>query len=407
MIIFFICNQNIAQKINVDSLLTVITNDMKFEKNYAKNIERGLLGKKIAPTYLDYYLILGRNYEMLQQKDSATYYYKYVIDRNSKYEDAHLYLINLQLANQDYANAETSIDKAIATYPNIKYYELKKAELFELQKEEKKEYEYIKVLQKKYPDEDSLKQRMLYLESKFHSDRIGIIYAYTVFNRDNVGPWHLGSLEYIRQRSWGSLIGRISYADRLSAGISIANGTQYEAESFFFTGKKSYSNVIFAYSEVPVFPKLRLGYSYFQNFKGWEAELGFRYIKAANVDFETAVLGVVKYLGSYWINLRTFIQRENGDYYPAFTLTTRYYFDSRFDFLQAIAGYGTSPDERPTLGQFEQRIALDSYRLGLGYFKMFNNRYITGFQTSFNNQEYAPNKKQNELEFSLMLQYKF
>lgn len=236
---------------------------------------------------------------------------------------------------------------------------------------------------------------------------MGVVYAYTVFDRDNVGPWHLSSLEYIRQRSWGSLTGRISYADRFRDGSGIANGVQFEAKSFFFTGKKSYSNVIFAYSDAPVFPKLRLGYSYFQNFKGWEAELGFRYIKAGNVDFETAVLGVVKYLGAYWINLRTFIQRENSDYYPACTLTTRYYLDSRFDFFQAIAGYGTSPDERPTLGQFDQRIALHSYRLGIGYFKMFNNRYITGFQTSVNNQEYAPNKKQNEVEFSLMLQYKF
>lgn len=157
IIIFFVCNQNIAQKINIDSLLTIIVNDMKVEKNYQNNIERGLLGKKIAPNYLDYYLLLGRNHEMLQQKDSAIYYYKYVINKNSKYEDAHLYLINFQLVNQDYANAAISIDKTIAIYPNKKYYELKKAELFELQKEEKIKYEYIKILQKKYPDEDSLK----------------------------------------------------------------------------------------------------------------------------------------------------------------------------------------------------------------------------------------------------------
>lgn len=397
-----------AQKINVDSLLTVIINDMKTEKNYQKNIQRALIGKKIAPNYLDYYLVLGKNHEMLQQKDSAIYYYSYVIDKNSKYEDAHLYLINLHLENKNYDAASIAIEKAIVTYPDQKRYYLKKAELLELQKEEKKEYEYLKLLQKKYPDENAIQQRIIILESKFYSDRIGINYTITAFNRDNVGPWHLGGLEYIRQRSWGSLIGRINYANRFNSGISVAEGVQYEAESFFFTGKKSYSNVAFAYSSNPVFPKWRLGYSYFYNFKkGWEADLGFRYIKAENIDFETAVIGIGKYVGAYWINFRTFIQRENKDIYPAFTLTTRYYFDSRFDYFQAIAGYGTSPDERPTLGQFEQRIALDSYRVGVGYFKIFNKNYVTGFQTLFNNQEYAPGLKQNEFEFSVLLQYKF
>ena len=151
-----------------------------------------------------------------------------------------------------------------------------------------------------------------------------------------------------------------------------------------------------------------MGYSYFYNFKkGWEADLGFRYIKAGNDDFKTAVVGIGNYFGSYWINFRTFIQKEDKNYYPAFTLTARYYLETRFDYISAIAGYGTSPDERPTLGQFQQRIALNSYRIGVGYFRLFNNHYVTGFQTFYNNQEYAPNLKQNELGFLLLLQYKF
>jgi hypothetical protein len=33
-----------------------------------------------------------------------------------------------------------------------------------------------------------------------------------------------------------------------------------------------------------------------------------------------------------------------------------------------IAGYGTSPDDRVTIGQLEQRVSLTSYRIGAGYF---------------------------------------
>jgi hypothetical protein len=43
-----------------------------------------------------------------------------------------------------------------------------------------------------------------------------------------------------------------------------------------------------------------------------------------------------------------------------FTLTTRYYFDTKYDYLSMIAGYGTSPDDRVTIGQLEQRVSLTS-----------------------------------------------
>jgi YaiO family outer membrane protein len=120
-------------------------------------------------------------------------------------------------------------------------------------------------------------------------------------------------IQYIRERSWGSLIGRINYVNRLSSGISVSDGIQLEAESYFFTGKMNYSYLGAGYSLDPVFPKLRLAYSFYQNFKkGWEADLGVRYIKAENAEIKTVVLGVGKYIGSYWINFRSFIQNTNN-----------------------------------------------------------------------------------------------
>jgi hypothetical protein len=106
----------------------------------------------------------------------------------------------------------------------------------------------------------------------------------------------LGSIQYIRERSWGSLIGRINYVNRLSSGISVSDGIQLEAESYFFTGKTNYSfrrRIQFR----SCFSQLRLAYSFYQNFKkGWEADLGVRYIKAENAEIKTVVLGVGKYI---------------------------------------------------------------------------------------------------------------
>jgi hypothetical protein len=67
-----------------------------------------------------------------------------------------------------------------------------------------------------------------------------------------------------------------------------------------------------------------------------------------------------------------------------------------------IAGYGTSPDDRVTIGQLE-RVSLTSYRIGAGYFKSFNNHYLTGIQTT--NQRIRTEQKQNEFEISLSFKF--
>lgn len=409
VLILIFSNQKInAQKIDTDSLLTVIVKDMQNEKNYAKNIQRALMAKKIAPNYLDYYLILGRNHDLLKNKDSAAYYYNYFIKKTNANEDAFNYLINIELEKENYTEAEKTIEQAIQMHPDNRDFQKKKIVLYQVQKETKKEYNYIQSLQVKYPNDPEIKQSLFLIESKINADRLGINYSYTTFNREGYGPWHLGSIQYIRERGWGSLIGRVNYANRLSSGESIAEGKQFEAESYFFTGKNNYSYVSIAYSPDLVFPRLRVGYSFYQNFKkGWEADLGLRYIESETIETKIIVLGVGKYIGSYWINFRSYLQNNDNEYNPSFALTTRYYLDTKYDYFSVVAGYGTSPDERTTLGQFEQRVSLNSFRMGAGYNRLINNHYLAGIQTTFNNQEYAPNLKQNELEISLMFQYKF
>ena len=93
--------------------------------------------------------------------------------------------------------------------------------------------------------------------------------------------------------------------------------------------------------------------------------------------------------------------------YPAFTATARYYFDTKYDYATVLTGYGTSPDERVTLGQFEQRVALNSYRLGAGYYRLLWKHYCVGLQGVYNHQEYTPNNYQNEFDLFLSVQYKF
>ena len=406
--LFLFSNQNIKaqKKIDTDSLLTVIVKDMKSNRpNYTVNIQRALLGAKLAPDYLDFHLVLGRNYDLKKVKDSARFYYNYVIDKNPAYEDAFLYLINLDIEEKKYDDGLILTNKAIEFHPESKPFRLRRIAIYSLQNDTKNEEKYLKSIRTKFPNDPEIEQRLYVLYSKVNFDRIGVYYNVTTIDRDGIGPWHLASADYVRQRPWGSLIGRVNYARRLSSNSVMSTGLQFEGESYLFAKKNNYHYIDLAFSVDDAFPEWRIGYSYFHTFtKGWEADLGARYIAMQdNSDLKTLNIGVGKYLGSYWVNLRAYIQK-NG---TSFTLTSRYYYKTKYDYVTLIAGYGTSPDDKTRSAEYDTRMSLRSYRLSAGFFKLIKSHYIFGILITNNEQEYVANKFQRELDFAFLMQYKF
>ncbi|MGM0636000.1 MAG: YaiO family outer membrane beta-barrel protein [Bacteroidota bacterium] len=398
-----------AQQVNLDSLLYQSIDLLK-EKEYQQVIENSKFALEKAPEYLDFNLILGRAYEMQNQPEKARENYKIIIDENPDYKDAFTYLVNLELKEENYEDALTAVNKAIAAHPEEINFYYKQLSIYNELDEHQQEYELIQFILENFDEEnDDLNRRLRTLELRFNFNIAGISYSLTGFDRDGVGPWHLTGLQYIRQRKWGSLIGRVNYANRLSNGSTISDGVQYELESYFFTSNQSYAYVGGAYSNNRVFPTWRFGASYFQYLgSGWEVDLGARYNRVFDgKEFYTGALGVSKYFGNFWMYLRSFMQEHQSKYYPAFTLTNRYFINTRFDYFTFILGYGTSPDERATLGQFENRVATESYRATIGYFRMFNNTYLIGVQGGYNHQEFLPDRFQNEFELFLSFQYKF
>ncbi|WP_310555493.1 YaiO family outer membrane beta-barrel protein [Flavobacterium sp.] len=407
--VIFILNLSLfAQKVDTDSLLIKTHYEINTLKNYPNAIKLAQLGIKKAPNYLDFHLALGRAYYKTQQIDSARHYFNYVIDKNPKYNEAFTNLIQLEINQNRLFEAITAVNKALVHFPDNKEFELLRLKIVVAEENDEQTIDYLNVLLEKYPDDKNLKQQLVKLKTKSSSNRVGISYNNTSFSRDGVGPWHLIGLQYIRERKKLSLIGYLNYAKRLSFDSS-TSGVQFGIESYFKNNKKSYSMFDIAYSyDDEVFPKLRLAYSYFHSFnKGWEADAGLRYTKTTNFEFYAAVFGVGKYVGNYWFNLKSYLQFFESKSYPSFTATARYYFDTKYDYATAFFGYGTSPDERITLGQFQERFKFSSYRFGMGYHKQIWENYIFGIQGSVNRQEYKLDNFQNEYDVFISMQYKF
>lgn len=405
----FILNTTIfAQKMDTDSLLVKTLYEINTAKNYTKAIQLAQLGIKNAPDYLDFHLALGRSYMLTKKIDSSRIYLNHVIKENPKYKEAFIYLAKLEIEEKNAPNAIRVIDDALMHYPEDKGFQLLKFQAVSLENDDEKSISFLNNLVQKYPSDTDLQQQLTQLKTKSVSDRVGINYNYTTFNRDGIGPWHLLGLQLLRERKKISLIGRFNYAERRSFGENINSGVQYELETYLKNNKKSYSFANVSYSNDIVFPKLRLSYSYFHDLgKGWEGDLGIRYTKTTDKDLYAGVLGIGKYVGSYWLNLRSYLQINDKRIHPAFTATARYYFDTKYDYATIITGYGSSPDERIISGQIQQRITLDSYRVGAGYYRLFYKHFCLGLQAMLNRQEYISDTFQNEFDVFSSIQYKF
>jgi YaiO family outer membrane protein len=402
-----VCFSGQSQQINTDSLLIQGYESLNQGK-YDLALQQAYLGKKISPEYLDFQVLIGRVHQLTTSSDSARYYYKKVLEINPAYEEAFLYLINLELETENFSEAKPVIEQSITHHPENKTFRMKKLQFFQLTDDFEGERTYLEELSQKYPEDSEFRQRIFWLDSRYNSNRIGVQYSITSFDREGVGPWHLGTVLYIGERKWGSVLGRINYANRQSQGETLIEGLQFEGETFFFTGEKSYVNITAAFSDDEVFPKWRLGATFFQTLpKAWEVDFGLRYTYVAETNIPGANLGLGKYVGAYWMHMRSFFQLQNDEVYPAFTLTTRYYYNTRFDYVNFILGYGTSPDERVVLADLNQRIALDSYRIGAGYYRQFNKHFLSGIQVVYNRQEYIQDNWQNEIEVFFMLHYRF
>lgn len=407
LLLFFGTLPICAQKLNTDSLLVSIISDMKNSNNYQKNIEKCLLGKKVAPDYLDFQLLLGRNYEFIKQSDSARYYYKMVLNKNPKYEEAFLYLINLDIHEKMYNEGLATTEKAIILYPKSLVYYQKRTEIYGLLQEPEQQIKSLTKTLELFPNDSNTRSELERINQENRNIRIGVNYNYTSIDRKETGPWHLLNLEFINDQKWGSIIGRISFAERYALNNLISKGKQYEIESYYKTSKKSYTYWDATYSNDILFPKFKLGSSYYYNWKqNWETDLGIRFIKAQNLDIFTLVTGVSKSIRSYWLLLKVYLNSNNKKFNPVFTLNNRYYFDSKYDYATLNFGFGTSPDERTTIAQLQNRLNFNSYRVGVGYYKTIQKTIITGIQLNYNYQEYLPNAFQNEIELSLLLHYK-
>jgi YaiO family outer membrane protein len=358
------------------------------------------------PNYADVKIFLGRIHTWTDNNDSARYYFSDVLRTNPSYQDASIAWIDLEYWNDNLDKAIALTDSSLVYHPSSEELLLRKGKILNAQRKYTEANTVIQKLigiNRNNTDARALAERIKELSTK---NKIGLSYDYVYFDKQFADPWHLASFDYTRRTGIGSITGRINYANRFKE-----SGVQYELESYPRISNTFYTYISAGYSDkVGVFPQWRGGFSLYINLpKSYEAEVGFRYLKFTGDPtwIYTGYLG--KYYRSWLFGARTYITPSTftKTVSASYTALARYYFGGADDYFGINAGYGLSPDDRFNSIQLDNPVKLTSYKAGLSFKKKISTFSVISIDGSWFNQEYLPNTKGNQYQFSLGWLHRF
>ncbi|MBB2145426.1 YaiO family outer membrane beta-barrel protein [Pedobacter sp. LMG 31464] len=383
---------------SADDLFTLARKAAFDENNYPKAISLSKTALQGSPDYADIRVFLGRLYTWSKKPDSARLAFNEVISKQPAYEDAYVGLGNLEFWNDNSEKALDVVNTGLKNAPTSEPLQLLKAKVLnDLRRWQEADVVVSGVL-KNNPTLTEARSLASRIKENSAKNKVSLSYDYIYFDKQFDDPWHLVSVDYGRQTKYGSIIGRVNYANRFNT-----NGYQFEVDAYPHISNTFYAYVSGGISNTAgVFPKYRAGFSLYANLPlSFEAEAGFRLLHFSdNTWIYTA--SVSKYYKSFWFNFRTYLTPSNNSVSQSYALTTRYYFGGVDDYFSLALGTGLSPDDNQNnvlLNSSTYR--LKSNNISLGYRKSIKTFNVLMLKVGYDNQEYLKNTKGNQLDFGI------
>ena len=326
---------------------------------------------KVDPDHFDATLLLGQAFAFENKFDSARIITK-TLDKigPQNYEVLEL-KVNIEIWNRKYKAALVQVDKALAAYPNDKYFLFQKAKIQYLSKDYKEALKTLDVLLGINPNHEegnALKKNILtnhkfkdyaFLESYFEYNKDPDLYRNLVTST-GVSKW----------TKYGTYIAKVNFGDDLPMK-SVA--FQYELEAYQQLFPTNYLWLDYAWSPANhFFPDHRGGIEFFQRLpKGFEVSLGMRFLYWT-VDPSLIYTGSISWLhNKNYLAYRPFFCHANSSWIYSHIFTYRRYFSEREDYAYIMLGFGNYSDEfiqfNPNPGR--------SYLAQIGVLKSLNVRW--------------------------------
>ena len=356
------------------------------ERIKARTICRDILNHN--NNYYDALVLIGRTYIWDSQLDSARLVLNEVLSKKPAYYDAIDGLIDVEYKSDHYESCIRQCDIGLIAFANDKNFQIKKSKaLIAIPQYDKATYLLKGVLTRDSVNTEA--QKLLADISLAQiKNKISVNYTYDYFEKNMIDPWQLAYLQYKRETSFGSLIGRLNWANRFNT-----KGLQYELDAYPKTSKSSYLYLNLGYSDATIFPHFRSGMEYNRKLPAaFEASLGFRYLAFSSSDVVIYTASLGKYIGNNWLSARTYVTPSNIGTSVSGSLSGRRYFTDQDNYLGLRFSYGTSPDDRKELISSVSVLRVKSESIKIEFNKKFNRVWILNLATIYENEEYYPSR---------------
>jgi len=379
-----------------DELYTEARKQAFDNKNYKEAITLAQKALEQTPDYPDLNIFIGRLYTWDGQTENARNTFDSVVKKYPNNQDAYLAYGSLEYWSKNYDKALKLTDKGLAISPKSEELLLLRARILSDSRKYPEANNSLKTLLEINPKNNNartLSQKISMMSSK---NAVGINYDYYHFDKRFDDDWHIAGIDYTRQGSFGTVTGRVNYANKFAM-----DALQFEIESYPRISNTFYAFVNLGVSDDQgIFPEYKTGFSLFANLpKGFEAEGGFRMLSFSAEQTWTYTASVGKYYKNLWFNFRAYVTPNSDSVGQSYQLTTRYYLGGPDDYLSLRLGTGVNPDGQNNilLNGEVFNYKLKSNNIAAEYRTTISRTYVFYLKAGLENQKYAPDAKGNQI----------
>jgi YaiO family outer membrane protein len=223
-------------------------------------------------------------------------------------------------------------------------------------------------------------------------------YFYDHFSKPYRRNWHMLTLGGSFPIRRGTILPYVNGG--YHTGEDISTDIQFNLDAYLHLGSKNYMLAGIGLSpngEVDYLPARRAALEIWQVLPaGFAVSAGARYFYWDD-HFTFLTLSGEKYVGDYWLSLRSYLFSKEHGLSSSWYFSARRYLAHRFNYLTATIGYGTAPDEPLLVASDLDRLSAVSFRAGFSWKIRYNLRWYSMMGYAF--EEFSDREYRNRIDF--------
>lgn len=389
--------QNQTAELTVDELYEKARTAAFSDGDYVKAREYAYKALERSPNYHGIRIFVARLYAWEGNYDKARGALNRVLEQDPENRRAYLVITDIEKWSENYDIALRLVNRAIDYHPGDEELLLKKASLlFSMENYQKSEDVYKQLLEQS--DNKKARDGLKSVQLKQMKYSVTLSSRYDRF-REIFDPWKFTELGLSRQTPYGSVNGRVQYAQRFGS-----SGVQFNLDAYPAITDGLYAYISGGYSGNSIYPKYCFGLSLYKSLPAaFELEAGFRYLDFISSQTDIYTTSLTKYLGSYLLTIRTYYVPSLQGNSKSFSGVVRRYFGDANTYISITGGFGSAN----TKIEFSQDVQTrDSWSIGIDGQYPLTDRFFIGGNAGYDSSEYQHFVRER-FSFKAFLTYRF